>query len=95
MVRPGLENPGLPVPSDKRDTRSIKQVFAHLCVAQMKQNIWILFNEIFFIPVGQFVGGFWICCSKKECATSQQRYQNGKQVQLVQDGEAPFQCLYI
>lgn len=72
MVRPGLENPELPVPSDKTDTRSLKQVFARLCVAQTKLNVWILFNGFFFTSVCLGFGHFLICFSKKECVTSQQ-----------------------
>lgn len=48
MVGPGLEKTGLPVPSDKTDTRSLKQVFAYLCVAQTKQSFGVLFNGICF-----------------------------------------------
>lgn len=59
MVGPGLESPGLPVPSDKRDTRSLKQVFAQLCVAQMKKNVWILFNGIFFTSLSLVFGLFF------------------------------------
>ena len=47
-VGPGLEKTGLPMPSDETDTRSLKQVFAHLCVAQIKQNVGVLFNGTCF-----------------------------------------------
>lgn len=54
MVGPGLQKTGLVVPSHETGARSLKQVSAHLCVAQTKQNVGVLFNGMCFISACLF-----------------------------------------